>query len=100
MDILGKYQQEHPEAFQNPPSSKPDSSWEPSNEYSFLIRTVMKLSGGRIRDEKRANLILLAVTGITLLISALIIIHIINDGGPTIMEEDLKLTPPSATDQQ
>lgn len=96
MDILGKYQQERPETSPSPQKTE----WGPSNEYGFFIRVVMKLSGGKIRDEKQANLVLLAVTGIMLLISTIIIIRIISGGGPTITGEDIKLTPPSATGQQ
>lgn len=94
MDILGKYQQEHPDA------SPQKIEWGPSNDYGFFTRLVMKLSRGKIQDERQANFVLLAVVGIVFLITAVIVIRIISGGGPDITEKDLQLTPPSSTDQQ
>ena len=44
MDILQKYNKENPEA----PSRSPE--WDSSQEYSFLIRLIMRLSGGKIQS--------------------------------------------------
>ena len=52
MDILSQYKQDNPDAF------KEKLKWEPSKEYGFFIRTVMRLSGGRIRDVNKAAFVL------------------------------------------
>ncbi|MBI3420880.1 MAG: hypothetical protein HY006_02350 [Candidatus Sungbacteria bacterium] len=67
MDILGKYDQEHPQAV---PQA---SQWRPPAEYGFFVRTVMRISGGRIRDTRQAGIVLLVCTGIFLLLSVIIV---------------------------
>ena len=48
MDILSQYKQQHPEALCE------ELQWRASHERGFLIRLVMRLSGGRIRETKQA----------------------------------------------
>ena len=49
MDILEQYKKQFPE------ESKPAPKRQPSSEYGFWVRLVIKLSGGRIQDEAKAN---------------------------------------------
>ena len=49
MDILKQYNQQFPEA------NKPAPQWQPPEEYGAIVRLAIKLSGGRIKDEKQAN---------------------------------------------
>ena len=67
MDILGKYEQDHPQALVQQPSSNAVPS------EGFLIRFVMKFSGGKIHDRRQALMILLIVAGIALFIAVLLI---------------------------
>lgn len=53
MDLLSQYQQEHPEAFREQPKRQP------SDEYGFFIRLILRLSGGRVRDVKTVHKVLL-----------------------------------------
>ena len=62
MDILEQYKKQFPE------ESKPASPRQSSNEYGFFINLVMRLSGGRIHDETKANYVLLAAVGFMLLV--------------------------------
>ena len=56
MDLLSQYKQDHPEEFREKsrPSTSPDRS-----QYGFLIRMVMKMSGGLITDANQASYALL-----------------------------------------
>ena len=49
MDILEQYKKQFPEIKQAAPKRQP------SSEYGFWVRLVIKLSGGRIQDEAKAN---------------------------------------------
>ena len=68
MDLLSQYKQDHPEAFQK---QKPQPATDPyGREYRAMMRFVMRLSGGRIRDARQASYALLVVAVIIALISA------------------------------
>ncbi len=67
MDILAQYEKENPE-----PSSR-TPQWEPSEEYGGLTRFVIRLSKGKIQNEKQANTVLLALA-VCMFIIALIIL--------------------------
>lgn len=62
MDILKQYEKENPEISQTPASSK-------FQEGGFLIRMVMRLSGGRVGDVASANFILVGIIIFFLIIS-------------------------------
>ncbi len=56
MDLFSQYKQDHPEEFREKqkPRTSPDA-----NQYGFLIRMTMKLSGGTIQDVNQASYVLL-----------------------------------------
>ena len=64
MDILEQYEKENPEV------KIPE--WQTSQDYSFLVRLVMRISGGRIQEEKQANYVLFVAVGIMFLVAILI----------------------------
>ena len=68
MGILEQYEKQFPEA------NKPAPQWQPASEYGFFVKLVMKLSGGRIRNERGANYVLLGVAGIIFFVAILIFI--------------------------
>ena len=53
MDILAQYEKENPESSSRVPQ------WEPSEEYGALTRFVIRLSKGKIQNEKQANIVLI-----------------------------------------
>ena len=63
MGILERYEKQFPEA------NKPASQWQPSSEYGFWVRLVIKLSGGRIQDEAKANSVLVIAVVVMFVIS-------------------------------
>ena len=76
MDILQKYNEENPEA----PSRSPE--WDPSQEYSFLIRLIMRLSGGKIQSVPEANVILIVLAVIIFSIAFIIVANPFEGGRP------------------
>lgn len=59
MDLLEQYKQQNPEAFQKQkPPAMADAY---GREYSGMIAFVLRLSGGRIRDARRAGYVLLVL---------------------------------------
>ena len=66
MGILERYEKQFPEA------NKPAPQWQPSSEYGFFVKLVMKLSGGRIQDEAKANYVLLGAALLLVIIAILI----------------------------
>ena len=68
MDILGRYEQQHPQA------AAPIIMEKVSNEYGFLIGLVMRMSGGRIRDAHKASFVLLAMAVVIIIIAVIILI--------------------------
>lgn len=55
MDILEQYEKENPEMSSRTPQ------WKSSEEYSGLTRFVIRVSRGRIQNEKQANNVLIAL---------------------------------------
>ena len=49
MDLLEKYKEQYPEALR-------EQKWKVPHEYGFLIRLLMKMSRGKIRDKNRQTL--------------------------------------------
>lgn len=90
MDILSKYQQEHPEAFREKPAAI-----HVSDEYGFFIRTVMRVSGGRIQTMRQATRALAGIAVIILLAALIMIYFALRDTRPAPSAADLRLTPPS-----
>ena len=70
MDILGQYEKQFPK------ENKPAPQRQPSLEHGFLIRLVVKLSGGRIADEVMANYVLVIAAAAMLVISFFILFGI------------------------
>lgn len=66
MDILSQYEK------QSPAVSHEQPMYQLPSEYGFLIRLVMKISGGRIKDAIRANYILIGVAIVFLIIAGMI----------------------------
>ena len=76
MDILGQYEKQIP----NVPLSTPQ--WQPPNEHGFLIGLVIKISGGKISDERQATFVLALVAGFGLAASIAILLY--SFSGPAI----------------
>ena len=85
MDILEQYEKDLPQVSRQVPQ------WESSGEYSGLIRLVMRFSGGRIQDERQANIVLVIVAVVIFIILLLILIN--QGGGPHVSSELIKLPP-------
>lgn len=67
MDILEQYEKQNPEASSRVPE------WEPSEEYGGLTRFVIRLSRGRIQNEKQINTMLIAVAVCMFIITIIIL---------------------------
>ena len=65
MGLLENYQQQHPEAFR-PKEREPELG---EGEYGFIVRFVIHLPGGLIRNAKQASYVLLGAAGVIGLIS-------------------------------
>lgn len=66
MDILPQYKQEHPEKFQEKKAAPLTDTY--GREYSGMVALVIRLSGGRIKNLRQANTLLLWSTiGITII---------------------------------
>ena len=63
MDILKQYNQQFPEA------NKPAPQWQPPEEYGAIVRLAIKLSRGRIKNEKQANAVLLGVSIVSFILT-------------------------------
>lgn len=72
MDILKQYEKQNPEISQIPASQE-------LQEGSFLARMAMRLSGGRIKDAKQANYVLLGVM-IFCFVFAIVIYNVMGPG--------------------
>ena len=70
MDILEQYEKQNPETLSR--SNKYDISRE-FQEESFLVRFVMRLSGGRIQDARQACFVLLGVAGVLFILAFIIV---------------------------
>ena len=67
MGLLQQYQQEHPESLRRPPRPSQNGA-----EAGFLTGIAMRFSGGKIRDAKQANVLLLIIAVALLVVSAAI----------------------------
>ncbi len=65
MGLLENYQQQHPEAFR-PKEREPELG---EGEYGFIVRFVIHLPGGLIRNAKQASYVLLGAAGVILVLT-------------------------------
>ncbi len=79
MGLLENYQQQHPEAFR-PKEREPDELVE--GEYGFIVRFVIHLPGGIIRNAKEASYALLGAAGVVVLLTLVISFWGSGDGIP------------------
>ncbi len=82
MDLLSQYKQDHPEAFQE--KKQPRMSDEYGREYTGMVRLVVRLSGGRIRDARTASYALLIFVSIIIVAS----LFLFFSGGSATFSED------------
>ena len=67
MDLLEQYNKDHPEALRE---QKPLYATDPyGREYPAIVRMVMRLSGGRIKDARQANYALMVFAVLALFVS-------------------------------
>lgn len=76
MDLLSQYKQDHPEVFQE--KKRPPLTDEYGRAYTGMIAVVMRLSGGRIKDARRASYALLVFAVLVLVVSLVLFFS----GGP------------------
>ena len=84
MDILGRYEQQHPQATVQ---ARTEQS---SDEYGFFINLVMRMSRGRIQNANQASSVLLAAAVVMMIIAVIILVIGMRSGA-------VPLTPVSAT---
>ncbi len=70
MDLLEQYKQQNPEAFRE--QKRPQASDEYGREYSTMVRLVMRLSGGAIKDARQASVVLLIGAAIIAIIALIV----------------------------
>lgn len=68
MDLLEQYKQQYPEKFR-PKEREPELG---QGEYGFIIRFVIHLPGGMVRNAKEASYILLGAAGVSILLTLII----------------------------
>lgn len=81
MDLLEQYKQQNPGAFQREKSQAPQDPY--GYEYGGMVRFVMRLSGGRIRDAKQASYALLGIAIVCALGGILLFTGIPGTSAPT-----------------
>ncbi len=67
MDLLSQYNKDQPEAFQEEKAAPITDEY--GRAHSGMIRLVMRLSGGRIRDARTASYVLLIAAAVILTVS-------------------------------
>lgn len=77
MDILGQYEKQQPQVIQAAPQRQL------APEYGFFIRLVIRLSGGRIQDSRRAVYVLLGIAAVFMLASLLFLFGVPGLSAPT-----------------
>lgn len=82
MDILQKYEAEHPQV------AVPIVSVSSSNEYGFFINLVMRLSGGKIKDENTASYVLV-IAAVAMIVVAASLLYM-GSGPGSVNSEDFK----------
>lgn len=69
MDILEAYEKQNPQPVRAAPQRQP------TDEYGFFIRLVMRLSNGKIQNIRQASYVLLAAAGVILLAAILVFLE-------------------------
>ena len=69
MGLLENYQQQHPEAFR-PKEREPELG---EGEYGFIVRFVIHLPGGLIRNAKQASYVLLGAAGVAIVLTLIVL---------------------------
>ncbi len=89
MDLLEQYKLQNPEAFR----PKDRESELGQGEYGFIIRFVIHLPGGMVRNAKEAGYVLLGAAGVAVFLT--LIIFFWGSGGPKVpsAQETLRDTP-------
>ena len=70
MDLLGQYQKNRPETTIGPSASSYKRTALPEG---FLIRMVIKLSGGQVHNRQQALIILLVIAGMCLMAASFLV---------------------------
>ncbi len=78
MDILSQYKKDHPEAFQEKKAVPMADEY--GRVYTGMVALVMRLSGGRIKDARTANIALLAVVAVIAIMTIYFFISAISGG--------------------
>jgi len=68
MDILKQYEKQNPEVHSQAPAQL-----QLSEDIGFLVRMTMKLSGGRIQNERQANKVLIGIVCLMAITAALVL---------------------------
>lgn len=79
MDLFSQYNQNHPEAFRE--QKQIPATDEYGRAYSGMVRLVMRLSDGRIRDVKQAVRVLLIVGIAVFAVSIVIFLYNVSGSG-------------------
>ena len=89
MGLLDQYQQQYPEKFR-PKEREPELG---EDEYGFIVRFVIHLPGGMIRNTQQASRVLLGVAGAALFLT--LVVFFWGSSGPKIpsAQEALRDTP-------
>lgn len=66
MDILEQYEKSDPQVIRSAPQRQL------TPEYGIFVRLVMQLSGGRIRDIRKASMALLVTAGVIMFVAILV----------------------------
>jgi len=90
MDILTHYQQEEGQ-YQSPVQGAAQEKFSPTQR-GFFIRLAMRLSGGRIKDERSASIVLFAVAIFVFILAGIIFVWGLGGVGGTV-----PVAPPAAT---
>ncbi|MFY9462859.1 MAG: hypothetical protein WAP52_01595 [Candidatus Sungiibacteriota bacterium] len=89
MGLLENYQQQYPEAFR-PKAREPELG---EGEYGFIVRFVIHLPGGMVRNAKEASYVLLGAVGVIIVLT--LVVFFWGGSGPKIpsAQEALRDTP-------
>ena len=91
MDLLEQYKTQHPEAFR--PARM--AAMRDSGEYGFIIKFVIRMPGGVVRDARSAKRVLLGASGVLLALALVVFFAGSGSSRPQIDEDNFTLTPPS-----
>lgn len=90
MDLLEQYKTDHPEAFRELPRQQV------ADGQSFLIRMVMTLSGGMVRDVRQAQYVLLGIAIICALVGAVLFFNLVRGPQPLSPDKIVPIAGPNA----